>query len=42
MSGKRTHETIEGSELVLVEGAPHDLNVTHAEQLNEALLGFLG
>ena len=42
VSGKRTHEAIAGSRLELVEGAPHGLNVTHAEQFNEALLSFLG
>ena len=40
-SGKRTHEAIEGSELVVVEGAPHGLNVSHAEEFNQALLAFL-
>ncbi|RKT36114.1 pimeloyl-ACP methyl ester carboxylesterase [Microbacterium sp. AG1240] len=40
-SGKRTHEAIVGSELVLVEGAPHGLNVSHKEQFNTALLSFL-
>ena len=40
-SGKRTHEAIEGSELVVVEGAPHGCNVSHAEQFNAALLEFL-
>ena len=40
-SGKRTHESIQGSELVLVEGAPHGLNLSHAEEFNSALLEFL-
>ncbi|CUR57271.1 Putative arylesterase (modular protein) [metagenome] len=40
-SGKRTHDAIEGSELVVVEGAPHGLNVSHAEEFNAALLAFL-
>lgn len=40
-SGKRTHEAIVGSELVVVEGAPHGLNVSHTEQFNTALLSFL-
>jgi non-heme chloroperoxidase len=39
-SGKRTHEAIEGSELVLVEGAPHGFNVSHATEFNQALLAF--
>jgi len=41
-SAKRTQEAIKGSRLVLLEGAPHGLNWTHAEQLNCALLDFLG
>ena len=41
-SGKRTHEALVGSELVLVEGAPHGLNVSHKEQFNTALISFLG
>ena len=40
-SGKRTHEAIEGSELVVVEGAPHGFNVSHADEFNSALLEFL-
>lgn len=42
VSGKRSHEMIAGSQLVLVEGGPHGLNATHADQFNAALLGFLG
>jgi non-heme chloroperoxidase len=41
VSGKRTHETVSGSELVLIEGGPHGLNATHASQFNAALLEFL-
>ena len=41
-SAKRTHEAIKGSRLVVLEGAPHGLNWTHADQLNRALLDFLG
>jgi len=40
-SGKRTHEAIEGSELVVVEGAPHGFNVSHAKEFNDALVEFL-
>ena len=39
--GKRTHEAIAGSELVLLTGAPHGNNVTHAGDFNSALVGFL-
>ena len=42
VSGKRSHETIEGSSLVLIEGGPHGVNATHPEQFNRALLDFLG
>ena len=40
-SGKRTHEAIAGSELVLLKGAPHGNNVTHAGEFNSTLVGFL-
>ena len=42
VSGRRSHETIEGSSLVLIEGGPHAINATHAEQFNRALIDFLG
>ncbi len=41
VSGKRAHTAIPGSQLALIEGGPHGLNVTHAEQFNAALLDFL-
>ena len=41
-SGKLTHEAVDGSELVVIEDAPHGLNVSHAEKFNAALLEFLG
>ncbi len=41
VSGKRTHEAVPDSSLVLVEGGPHGLNVTRAEQFNAALVDFL-
>jgi pimeloyl-ACP methyl ester carboxylesterase len=41
-SGKLTHELVKGSRLVIAEGAPHGLNLTHAEELNSELLSFLG
>lgn len=40
-SGQRTHEAVAGSELKVIQGAPHGLNVSHAQEFNEALLGFL-
>ena len=40
-SGQRTHDIVDGSELVVVEDAPHGFNVSHAEEFNSALLEFL-
>ena len=41
VSGKRAHELIPGSQLVVIEGGPHGINASHAEQFNRALLDFL-
>jgi pimeloyl-ACP methyl ester carboxylesterase len=41
VSGQRTHESIPGSRLVVVEGGPHGFNATHPEQFNAALIDFL-
>ena len=40
-SGRRTHETLEHSELHVIAGAPHGCNVSHADDFNRALLAFL-
>lgn len=40
-TGKRTHDLIAGSRFVVIEGGPHGLNWTHADQLNRELIGFL-
>ena len=40
-SGARTHAAIPGSELVVLRGAPHGCNVSHAAEFNSALLAFL-
>jgi non-heme chloroperoxidase len=40
-SGRRIHDGIEGSELVVLEGAPHGCNASHPEDFNTALLAFL-
>jgi pimeloyl-ACP methyl ester carboxylesterase len=40
-SGQRTHRAVPHSQLVTVKGAPHGLNVSHAQAFNEALLSFL-
>jgi pimeloyl-ACP methyl ester carboxylesterase len=36
------HDAVPGSELVVIEGAPHGLVFTHADEFNWALLEFLG
>ncbi len=40
-SGKRSAEAIDESELVVIEGGPHGINASHAEEFNKALLDFL-
>ena len=40
-SGQRTHQAVPHSRLVLINGAPHGLNVSHAQAFNDALLSFL-
>ena len=40
--GRRTHDAVEGSELVVIEDGPHGINASHAREFNEALIGFLG
>jgi pimeloyl-ACP methyl ester carboxylesterase len=40
-SGLRTHRAVLHSQLVKVKGAPHGLNVSHAQMFNDALLLFL-
>lgn len=40
-SGRRTHRAVPHSRLVIVSGAPHGLNVSHAPAFNDALLTFL-
>jgi non-heme chloroperoxidase len=42
LTSKRVHDAVAGSELVVIEGAPHGLVVTHADEFNRALLEFLG
>ncbi|ROQ38709.1 pimeloyl-ACP methyl ester carboxylesterase [Frondihabitans sp. PhB188] len=41
VSGKRTHEAVANSELVLIEGAPHGVTVTHKDEWNQHVLAFL-
>jgi non-heme chloroperoxidase len=40
-SGQRTHSAVPHSKLITVSGAPHGLNVSHAQAFNDALLTFL-
>jgi non-heme chloroperoxidase len=39
--GRPTHEAIKGSVYVPIDGAPHGLCWTHADEVNEALVSFL-
>ena len=41
VSGRRSAAEIDGAELVLIEGGPHGINVSHADEFNAALLDFL-
>ncbi len=40
-SGRRTHEAIAHSELVILQDAPHGCNVSHPAAFNQALIDFL-
>lgn len=40
-SGLRTHHAIAGSELHVVPGGPHGINVSHADEFDQVLLHFL-
>jgi pimeloyl-ACP methyl ester carboxylesterase len=40
-SGRRTHEAIPGSALHVVQGGPHGVNVSHADEWNTVLIDFL-
>ncbi|TYL56005.1 alpha/beta hydrolase [Nocardioides sp. BGMRC 2183] len=40
-SGQRTHAVIPHSEVIVIEGAPHGFNLSHAEEFNHALVAFL-
>ena len=37
----RTHEAVKGSKMIVIEGAPHGMLATHADEVNQALIGFL-
>lgn len=40
-SGHRTHEAIPQSELYVIAGGPHGINVSHKDEFNNALISFL-
>ncbi len=40
-SGKRTHQAITGSRLVVIQDGPHGINASHPAEFNEALLTFI-
>jgi non-heme chloroperoxidase len=40
-SGALTHRAVENSDLHVIDGGPHGINVSHAEEFNRALLEFL-
>ena len=40
-SGQRSHDMIADSQLHVVEGGPHGINVTHAKEFNDILIAFL-
>ena len=42
VSAEQGHAMVDGSRLEVIEGAPHGLNLTHAERATELLLDFLG
>ena len=41
VSAKRVHQMVDQSRLEVIEGAPHGLNYTHTDKLNQLMLDFL-
>jgi pimeloyl-ACP methyl ester carboxylesterase len=41
VSGRRTHESVPGSDLHVVAGGPHGINTSHADELSRVLVEFL-
>jgi pimeloyl-ACP methyl ester carboxylesterase len=41
-AGQRTAKLIKGARLVVIKGGPHCITWTHAEEVNSALMSFLG
>ena len=40
-SGQRTHAALADSEVHVIKDAPHGCNVSHAEEWNRVVIGFL-
>ena len=40
-SGQRSHDMIADSQLHIVQGGPHGINVTHKDEFNDVLVAFL-
>ena len=40
-SGQRSHDMIADSQLHIVQGGPHGINVTHKDEFNDVLIAFL-
>ena len=40
-SGERSHDMIADSQLHIVQGGPHGINVTHKDEFNDVLIAFL-
>jgi pimeloyl-ACP methyl ester carboxylesterase len=41
-AGQRTAKLIKGARLVVIKGGPHNIAWTHADEVNSALMSFLG
>ena len=41
VSGARTHKAVAASQLHVIKNGPHGCNLSHADEFNQALLGFL-
>ena len=41
VSGTKAHELLPNSQMVILEGAPHGITVSHPKEVNAALLSFL-
>ncbi len=41
-SGKLTHQRVSHSELYIIQGGPHGINVSHSEEFNRVILDFIG